>query len=117
MVRSHEFAFDLRAKRSSAPIHRKRGMSEPIQSWHEGIKRFGDLLKVAGIVVGLAAPALTFYGVTKAQLAEQNVRLAHAENRLDKMENQLAASLEKVVTKLEVCNERITSIAATLNKR
>lgn len=82
-----------------------------------GVQRIGEFLKIAGIIMALAAPALTFYSVTQIKLAEQGVRLTNAETRLDKMDNLIADRIDRLTTKMELTAERLARIETALTTK
>ena len=90
-------------------------MAESV-SWSVALSRFGDILKIAGVIMALAAPALTFFSVTQTKLAEQSIRLNNAETRLDKLDNLLAEKLDKLGTKMETTSERLARIETALTR-
>ena len=81
---------------------------------HVAVQRLGDILKIAGVICALAAPALTFYSVTQVKLAEQGIRLVNAEARLDKLDNLIADKIDRLTAKIEATNEHISRIEVSL---
>jgi len=79
--------------------------------------RLGDYLKIAGIIAGLSAPALTFYTVTKIKAAEQDIRLANAEHRLDKHDEVMGKLPEKIIEQGDKLSAKIDAQGEKLSAK
>ena len=66
---------------------------------------------MCGVVFALAAPAITFYTVTRVQLAQQEIRMTNAERRLDKLDDLVKEEIRQIHDKLDALSEIKTSIA------
>jgi hypothetical protein len=81
------------------------------------LTKLGDYLKVAGIVAALAAPAFTFYTVTKIKAAEQDIRLVNAEHRLDKHDELMGKLPEKIIEQGDKLSAKIDAQGEKLSAK
>lgn len=81
---------------------------------HPLIQRLSDYLKIAGIIVGLIAPCVTFYTVTRVQLAQQEIRINQLEKRADKVDQILEQKVSALVHKIDQQTEKIAAMQASI---
>lgn len=72
--------------------------------------KLADLMKTVGIIFALAAPVVTFYTITKVQLAQQEIRLSDAERRLNLVEQSQQDKIERIFNKIDQTNKDVSEI-------
>ena len=77
----------------------------------------GNILIIISMILLNGGLLITFFMKIKMKLAEQDVKIAEIYTRLNKNENKCDDIINKMDTKLDIINDKITNIIVEIAKK
>lgn len=91
---------------------------------HTSITKLTDYLKLIGIIVGLASPALVFWMVTKVEFAQKEIRILElerfkeqTERWKEKYDEMLNKKLDSITSDMKDMRTSIVRLETLANKK